>query len=863
MKGIDASKPWLSTFLGTTRELDELKAKYRALVTEKKSQAAILLGESGSGKTRLVQEFYRWVAASDREENGARYWPEKLSDAGNNLAINPSFDDIEIDWTTTPNFIWWGLRFVQVVARNHVDGNALNSYLPYLIPHFFSFELASKKKALVRESIETALNVGVDLSLNFVSLGFAGFIKSAIDAGMKAKDILEHTNRLNQSRQNTRYANEVAQKTETVADSLIHDFSEFYRLSERTKPFILVLDDAQWAKYDRYAFAFLGRLLEECAVRSWPIFLIVTAWTSDWYGELERFGTNEAESASVMGLLAKFGLSPEAASQPPYAIHLKKNKQLSAMLEAALPGLEAAQREKILERADGNPQLLDELICYYRLSKHLFVNYSIKKPLKRTGLDLCLREKFNLDSLARERFLALPLPLKRVLGAATLPASIEFSPAYLECLFASAKVRIDVGKAIDQLTNAYCVTQVSQNRLIEFRHRSYFNAAEDFFRSDADFSGKFSSDRIALGSLEAACLGDDFSSLRGTEKRWLLELCIPYREARIADCGDLEKYAYLQCRMIEREMDESNAEAATARLNRLFAAFAARPDREEELPIRVNHEVLEVARTILHASARSGYLAESQERCARYPRKDAADTLAVADCLALIGELAFRRGDYPRARRAVSEACALLDGMGSLPVTERKIRHRFLLLRLNRTEGGAAFDGRTEAELELLARDIAGGAARLEPNDEKNPSYREWLAANVRANLLLHERGRFEVEEYLVYTDGANAVSFMSKGPEVYGTDTYRYFVQGRDLHVVYDEELTAVFVELSPGLVEKLRSRRPIVHIVFAETRPMGTPEFDADLRNGRLAPIAATPIYHRDSAEFVTWAEIIGLDS
>jgi hypothetical protein len=90
-----------------------------------------IVAESGLGKTRLVQEFYRVLAAS---EDGSRaYWPADLATRDDNLQLNP--DPAACDNTRPVPFLWWGLRLPDPGARNQAIAGSLASSLHSLTPH--------------------------------------------------------------------------------------------------------------------------------------------------------------------------------------------------------------------------------------------------------------------------------------------------------------------------------------------------------------------------------------------------------------------------------------------------------------------------------------------------------------------------------------------------------------------------------------------------------------------------------------------------------------------------------------------------------------------------------------------------------
>jgi class 3 adenylate cyclase len=74
-------------FVGRGRELGQLRAAYRQVVAAREPHVAIVIGDAGVGKTRLVREFWEWLGDAEPEQptrrtgrclsygRGTTYWP--------------------------------------------------------------------------------------------------------------------------------------------------------------------------------------------------------------------------------------------------------------------------------------------------------------------------------------------------------------------------------------------------------------------------------------------------------------------------------------------------------------------------------------------------------------------------------------------------------------------------------------------------------------------------------------------------------------------------------------------------------------------------------------------------------------------
>ena len=111
-------EPW-QEFKGREDVLDALMTAWRK-ACQGDPQCAVLLADSGYGKTRLIHEFYRRVSAeANGGKKGSGYWPDELSADPARIDPNPDFDDFEskgeIPW------LWWGMRWGCPLDRNQTQ----------------------------------------------------------------------------------------------------------------------------------------------------------------------------------------------------------------------------------------------------------------------------------------------------------------------------------------------------------------------------------------------------------------------------------------------------------------------------------------------------------------------------------------------------------------------------------------------------------------------------------------------------------------------------------------------------------------------------------------------------------------------
>ena len=104
---------WEALFEGRDSELSQLRNMWTKAKTGE-PQLALILGETGLGKTRLVQELFAYLS-KDETEDPEGYWPAALKQ-GKDLAYNAPHELINPEKTMP--WLWWGLRFSAPSDRN-------------------------------------------------------------------------------------------------------------------------------------------------------------------------------------------------------------------------------------------------------------------------------------------------------------------------------------------------------------------------------------------------------------------------------------------------------------------------------------------------------------------------------------------------------------------------------------------------------------------------------------------------------------------------------------------------------------------------------------------------------------------------
>ena len=360
---------WKNVFAGRDKELREIVGVWESVKSGFGPKIHIVRGERGMGKTRLVQEFYKYLSENEDPES---YWPDGLSFIGSDLQTGPDsshdpiakdhFESFSIAERTMP-YLWWGFRLADFNKRN-VTRSSLSEHTRTLDPHLQSAEYAKVRKALDKGLIELGKDKlkegGVDLAVEFVAdtIPMAPLALKLTRAGLKLRENRKSAQKL---------AEDFSKQTiQSFNDSSARNLNELTLkkvcaiLKEQGSaplvPVVIFVDDAQFAsnELDIGTHKFLRDIWKLARDKKLPLFMIATHWDSDWLAN-KNLTDDSCFAASF---------SSQKDDIEPYITQtvLSKGVKLMEVVKAGVPNLSAADYELILNKADGNPYLLQELI---------------------------------------------------------------------------------------------------------------------------------------------------------------------------------------------------------------------------------------------------------------------------------------------------------------------------------------------------------------------------------------------------------------------------------------------------------------------------------------------------------------------
>lgn len=366
------SLDWREVFCGRRRELDGLMRLYREVAAGSGPRIAVVLGDRGMGKTRLVQEFYRLLASHEDPQD---YWPVTGLFTANNLRVAPDmsvpavrdhYASFKIEDRPMP-YLWWGFRIPDPHVRNSISGD-LASYRgtldPHLAPIFYARRVAAAQKKLLKLGAElgrSALLKAVQMipALNIAASALELYSQYC-EGSDKSRELVEAVRNYRGGRPQSAAAARDAQSNDIRQDTL-RDLEELLAPAKDLAriPVIVFCDDAQFmgANGDGEALELLSSLWEKAHLGNWPLLLVLTHWETDW----QRDQDTKATCARV------FRASAESATYGA-TFSLGKEAALAGIVQAAQPALNAADVYLLLDKADGNPQVLVELVDLLRRS---------------------------------------------------------------------------------------------------------------------------------------------------------------------------------------------------------------------------------------------------------------------------------------------------------------------------------------------------------------------------------------------------------------------------------------------------------------------------------------------------------------
>ncbi|MGY0635129.1 AAA family ATPase [Luteimonas sp. A478] len=377
--------------LGRESELDEMTAIWaRAKAGE--PQWLMILGESGTGKTRLVQEFYRRISMADDPKG---YWPDSIRINGQILELNPRPEDFPTaDFTADLPWLWWGIRSIDPDRRNSSEARC--AFADALEPFTMHMEPLVRKN----EARNAALDIAGDALALIPGMALYESFSAIISISKKLGRVAKAGSQV--SPRDTASA-KFQDLKKLIVDSLM-----CYLKSQ--VPVILVLDDCQWL--DPESLAIISSLCHELGSQKYKFMVISTSWEREYRSKdghpLAALLARDMDTGKPM-VGAFLGQTHEMS-----LCGLKEGDAAKIMLRFA-PGLASDDITAIHARSGGNVRHIHELCNYLLRKTQHFEGGDPASRLSLRGRRELETKETDLDDLVDLRFSQLSIDIQRAL----------------------------------------------------------------------------------------------------------------------------------------------------------------------------------------------------------------------------------------------------------------------------------------------------------------------------------------------------------------------------------------------------------------------------------------------------------------
>ena len=472
-----------SCFYGRTKELAWLKELFEDVAETRTPRLAVILAESGLGKSRLVQAFYQELTDDPEwDPRDVDYWPAKLQQSDTQLSVNPTF--VDHDPKGLPKFMWFGVRWPDPDKHN-VEERICR--LPDLQEHLNNhlnniYRLMPISKAVFRKAyrddspVETVLDelkgnapnvlckiLGISVN-ECLSWPGANFVRA------EGSRLASTYRDLAQNRDKSPYQAEQQAKVD-AGEGLLVSINTLMRIDD-PPPTILWLDDAQWI--DPITLKFLSSLFDTAKRERWPILVIATHWEREWMQGRKEERQSDAGLAQFSSF--EFG---EGKKTETWELKSGEPDDLQKLILEHLPGATTDVLELLMEKADGNYLSMMEDIRELKNSLYNFVGKDKGKPLTPKAVEKIKSWDSDLERRVKQRFHSLAEDTQRILAMSGRIGSRFI--AEVVTVFATKENLRNADLALSECIDPLVILSKPRPLIREFRNRAYHRIASEFF----------------------------------------------------------------------------------------------------------------------------------------------------------------------------------------------------------------------------------------------------------------------------------------------------------------------------------------------------------------------------------------------
>lgn len=471
---------WEELFFGREAELKAFETIWQ-LARMGKPQLGVLIGETGLGKTRIIQEFYRSLAIKQQYETQP-YWSTNLS-SGKNLSLQPVIqnESAQIPW------LWWSMRWQPEDGRNMIFRQSpFEEGDSHLLAHVLPIIRKRKRKSLRNSAALTLSAILADVA----SVGLYG-------SALALFDLIKARNEFNRTVDKD-VAILLTERTRELVENTLSYLRLFLDKTQSTGPVvpvILVLDDAQWM--DQVSVDALAIIFEQARHENWPLMIVASHWAKEWNEresklksiDLYNNGNHRKHNFTCLYDIYYYFLNLDSNSCNVSHLATMQRKELESIVVKALPGLTGEQTDKIVTEAGGNPRALEEMIRLLLTHNRNFIDANPLNTLSKIGLSqLAKIEKTDLYRKVKERFDNLGESLQFSLTAGAFLGSNFLHPLVFELLNKSDLLEMELTdicqRDFHDAETIHVLIQSVTEESHEFQQKIYHQVASDYLKDE-------------------------------------------------------------------------------------------------------------------------------------------------------------------------------------------------------------------------------------------------------------------------------------------------------------------------------------------------------------------------------------------
>ena len=432
-------------FFGREYELQLLHNAWSATTITRTPQIVTLVAETGVGKSRIIQEFYRQLTV-DTQWDPNNFWPDAFQSHATQLQVNPEFPT---DYTPDgpPRFLWLGINWADNKGRSIANSLAL----PTLKEQVLDFSKQVKRfQSRWEIALQILLTSGKEITttqeiLKIIAGNLVPFSDVAISLfAPLIKNEFEREG-----------------KPTTLPDQLLELFMAWFN-HHNAIPIIMWLDDAQWI--DKEATTLFTQLMHTARNKRWPLLLIATCWPAEWIAFPDDFFLKH-DATTIREL--------ENAA----------NIELQQLLNAAFPQLPHEQVTLIVNKAGGNFLTMIENIAELQTKpRYYFEQGNNAQPLSANGMSRITTWESGRQQRITQLFHEFDDDIQDFLARASHAGlNTQFLQRVLLRCHDIYPDEADVIKLIARCQKSLAVIIPVSASLHEFRDRGYFAVARQHF----------------------------------------------------------------------------------------------------------------------------------------------------------------------------------------------------------------------------------------------------------------------------------------------------------------------------------------------------------------------------------------------